>query len=99
MDKLAMHPTVKPVALFADAIQDCSHRNGIVLDPFVGSGTTIMAAERTGRRCYAMEIDPQYVDVAIHRWEKATGENARLVNSGATFAELTAERIEEVEHA
>ena len=99
MDELAMHPTVKPIALFADAILDCSHRNGIVLDPFLGSGTTIMAAERTGRRCYAMEIDPRYVDVAIRRWEKVTGENARLVDGGATFAELTAQRAKEVEHA
>ena len=99
MDELAMHPTVKPVALFADVMLDCSHRNGIVLDPFLGSGTAIMAAERTGRRCYAMEIDPRYVDVAIRRWEKVTGENARLVDSGTTFAELTAERAKEVEHA
>ena len=99
MDELAMHPTVKPVALFADAMLDCSHRNGIILDPFLGSGTTIMAAERTGRRCYAMEIDPRYVDVAIRRWETITGENARLVDSGATFAELTAQRAKEVEHA
>ena len=62
-----MHPTVKPVALIADAIKDCSKRRGIVLDPFVGAGTTIIAAEKTGRRAYAMELDPRYVDTAIRR--------------------------------
>lgn len=92
LDELAMHPTVKPVALIADAIQDCSHRNGIVLDPFAGSGTTVVAAERVGRRAYCMEIDPRYVDVAIRRWEDLTGENALLESRGITFAELANER-------
>ncbi len=64
-----MHPTVKPVALVADAIKDCSRRNGLVLDPFAGSGTVLIAAERTGRRARALEIDPHYVDVAVRRWE------------------------------
>lgn len=62
-DKLAMHPTLKPVGLVADAILDCSKRGSIILDPFAGAGTTIVAAQRTGRRCFAMEIDPLYVDV------------------------------------
>jgi DNA modification methylase len=72
-EKLAMHPTVKPVAMIADAILDCSRRRGIVLDPFVGSGSTIIAAQRTGRRCYAMELDPRYVDVTLRRLRSVTG--------------------------
>jgi len=85
---LAMHPTVKPVALVADAIRDCSKRNGIVLDAFSGSGTTIMAAEQTARRGYAVEIDPRYVDVAVRRWQEQTGEIAIDQLTGMTFAEL-----------
>ena len=75
-EELQLHPTVKPVALVADAIRDCSRRGGIVLDPFCGSGTTILAAEITGRRAYTLEIDPIYVDVAIRRWQRVTGEVA-----------------------
>src|SRR5215213_5716395 len=67
-DELAMHPTVKPVLLVADAIKDVSKRKGLVLDPFGGSGTTIIAAEKTGRRARAIELDPKYVDVAVRRW-------------------------------
>ena len=70
---LAMHPTVKPVALVADAILDCSNPKGIILDPFGGSGTALIAAERTGRRAYVMELDPHYVDVALHRFHDVTG--------------------------
>src|SRR5438046_1892020 len=73
---LALHPTVKPVALVADAILDCSARGDIVLDAFLGSGTTVIAAERTGRRCYGIELDPAYVDTAIRRWQVLTGGNA-----------------------
>jgi DNA modification methylase len=73
MDELAMHPTVKPVALVADAIRDCSHRGGIVLDPFAGSGTTLIAAQKTGRIGCAMELDPCYLDVIIRRWEAFSG--------------------------
>lgn len=69
---LATHPTVKPVALIADAIKDCTHRNGIVLDPFGGSGTTMLAAERTGRKARLIEIDPYYVDAAVTRWTNLT---------------------------
>ena len=79
MDDLAMHPTVKPVALIADAIRDCSRRGDIVLDPFMGSGTTIVAAERVGRRAYGLEIDPLYVDVAVRRWQAYTGRDAVLM--------------------
>ena len=87
---LAMHPTVKPVALVADAIRDCSKRNELVLDPFSGSGTTILAAHRTSRIAAAVEIDPRYVDVAIERWQKATGEAAVLESTGETY---TAARV------
>jgi DNA modification methylase len=83
---------VKPVALIADLIRDCSKRNGLILDPFGGSGTTILAAERTGRIARLIEIDPLYVDVAIRRWEKITGVQARHVGSGLTFAQAAAER-------
>jgi DNA modification methylase len=72
-DELAMHPTVKPVALVVDAIKDCSRRGDIVLDPFAGSGTTVIAAEKSRRRARAIEIDPAYVDVAIKRWQRLTG--------------------------
>ena len=63
----ALHPTVKPVAMIADALLDSSSRGDIVLDPFLGSGATLMAAERTGRRCFGLEIDPLYVDVIVRR--------------------------------
>ena len=72
MADLAAHPTVKPVALVADAMRDCTRRDDFVLDPFLGAGTTILAAERVGRRAYGIEIDPLYVDVAIRRWQAAT---------------------------
>jgi DNA modification methylase len=88
MDELAMHPTVKPVALVADAIKDCSRRKGIILDPFLGSGTTVIAAERTGRRAYGIEIDPAYVDVAIRRWQSYTGKAAKLATTGQSFDEI-----------
>lgn len=92
LEDLTMHPTVKPVAMIADAILDCSRRGGIVLDSFGGSGTTLIAAERTGRRGYLMELDPAYLDVTIARFEKLTGKEAVHVDSGTTFAELRRER-------
>lgn len=85
--ELAMHPTVKPVAMIADAIKDCSKKGGLILDAFCGSGTTIMAAEATGRRARAIELDPYYVDVAVRRWEEKTGKSAVHAATGATFAE------------
>ena len=88
MDELSVHPTVKPVALVADAIRDCSRRGEIVLDPFMGSGTTILAAERVGRRGYGLEIDPLYVDVAIRRWQSFTGRDALLDATGQAFDEV-----------
>lgn len=87
-----MHPTVKPIALIADAMQDCSRRRSIILDVFAGSGTTIMAAEQTGRCAYCMEIDPIYADVAIRRWQHGTGKDALLESDGRTFDELVETR-------
>lgn len=85
---LKSHPTVKPVALVADAIRDCSKRGGLVLDPFSGSGTTILAAERTGRRAAAIEIEPAFIDVAIRRWQTITGQDAVLASDGQTFLQI-----------
>jgi DNA modification methylase len=92
MDDLSVHPTVKPVAMVVDAIKDCSRRGDIVLDPFMGSGTAILAAERVGRRAFGIEIDPLYVDVAIRRWQQFTGRDAILDASGLTFHEMEDER-------
>ncbi len=88
LHELEIHPTVKPLALVADAIKDCSKRGDIILDAFSGSGTTILAAEQTGRRGYALELDPKYVDVAVRRWEKVTGENAVHAATGLTLDRL-----------
>jgi DNA modification methylase len=85
---LALHPTVKPVTMVADAILDCTARGEIVLDAFIGSGTTIMAAERVGRVCYGIEIDPLYVDTTIRRWQRHTRQAATLAASGKSFHEV-----------
>jgi DNA modification methylase len=90
--ELAMHPTVKPVALVADAILDCSKRNGIVLDSFAGSGTTLIAAERTGRRGYGIELDPYYVDTIIRRFEKLYGLKAFNAKTQKPFESSEAKR-------
>ena len=82
-EDLSMHPTVKPVALVMDALQDVTQRGNIVLDTFLGSGTTLIAAERGGRRFRGTEIDPAYVDVAVERWQAATGKEAVLNKDGA----------------
>ncbi len=84
-DELAMHPTVKPVALIADAIKDCSRRGETVLDCFAGSGSTLIAAEKTGRRARLIEFDPQYCDTIIRRWENFTGRCAIHEESGEAF--------------
>lgn len=89
---LALHPTVKPVALVADAILDASARGEIVLDPMLGSGSTLIAAERVGRICYGMEIDPAYVDVAIRRWQRHSGGSAIHMASGMSFDQFAAEK-------
>jgi DNA modification methylase len=85
---LELHPTVKPLALIADLIRDCSRRNDIIFDPFGGAGTTILASERTGRVARVIELDPLYVDVTIRRWQDKTGIPARHLGSGQTFNEL-----------
>jgi DNA modification methylase len=90
MDELKMHPTVKPVALIADVMRDCSRRGSIILDAFAGAGTTIIAAEQIGRRAFCIEIDPRYVDVAVRRWQQATGKDAILEATGQTFEEALA---------
>jgi DNA modification methylase len=92
LDDLAMHPTVKPVTLVADAMRDCSRRGDVVLDPFLGSGTTIISAERVGRIAFGLEIDPRYVDVAVRRWQAYTRRDAVLQGSGQTFEEIAAAR-------
>lgn len=89
---LALHPTVKPTALVADALKDTSSRGDIVLDAFLGSGTTLMAAERTGRVCHGLEIDPLYVDTLIRRWQAFSGQQAVHLGRGLTFTEVQAER-------
>lgn len=89
---LALHPTVKPIAMVADALLDCTTRGEIVLDAFLGSGTTLMAAERVGRICHAIEIDPHYVDVAIRRWQNHTGGKAMHALTGKCFNEIAASK-------
>lgn len=84
---LALHPTVKPTALVAGAILDCSARGDVVLDPFLGSGTTLIAAERVGRRCYGMELDPVYADTIVRRWQALTGDAAQHEETGQSFDE------------
>tara|TARA_R110000782_G_scaffold132359_5_gene224388 strand:+ start:43190 stop:44605 length:1416 start_codon:yes stop_codon:yes gene_type:complete len=96
---LALHPTVKPVAMIADAIRDASNRGDLVLDPFLGSGTAVIACEQTGRICAGMELDPKYVDVIVRRWEAFTGGEARHSGgearhsgTGLTFKEMSDHR-------
>ncbi len=90
--ELALHPTVKPVALVADAILDCSRRGGIVLDAFAGSGTTLVAAAQTGRRGYGIELDPHYCDVIVRRMAAAAKIEAVHAATGQSFAEIERER-------
>lgn len=92
MAELEAHPTVKPLAMVVDALKDCSRRSGVVLDPFLGSGTTLLAAEKTGRLGRGIEFDPHYVDVAIRRWQEMTGKPAIHLESGLTFEQLAAQR-------
>jgi len=96
---LALHPTVKPVRLVADALLDASARQDLVLDPFLGSGTTIIAAERTGRICYGLELDPRYVDVTIRRWQAYTGDHAHHAVTGRRFDELAKKQKGGTRHA
>ena len=89
-EDLALHPTVKPVAMVADALCDVTRKGERALDAFLGSGTTLLAAERTGRRCHAIEYEPRYVDVAIERWSAMTGRSAILEATGASFERMRA---------
>jgi DNA modification methylase len=91
--ELAMHPTVKPLALVSDAILDCSKRGGIVLDAFAGSGTTLIAAEKTGRRGYGIEIDTYYADTIIRRFAEVYGLQAVHAETEKTFEEMSAKRL------
>jgi hypothetical protein len=92
-EALAMHPTVKPVRMVADAILDCSRRGDVILDGFAGSGTTLLAAERTGRVGFGIEIEPRYVDAALRRLVEYADIEAVHVQSGQTFAEVGAARM------
>jgi DNA modification methylase len=89
---LEFHPTVKPEAMCADAILDLTNRSEIVLDPFLGSGSTLIAAQRTGRRCFGIELDPLYVDVAIRRYREIFGQSVVLESTGETFEDLARRR-------
>ena len=91
---LELHPTVKPVAMVEDAIRDCSHRKGVILDPFSGSGTTLVAAERATRRGFGIELDPLYCDVGIRRLHSVCGLKAVLQTTGQSFEEVAAQRLE-----
>jgi DNA modification methylase len=93
--ELTMHPTVKPVALVSDAIRDCSRRGGLVLDPFAGSGTVVIAAERTGRKARVIEIDPAYCDIIVKRWQEYTGKRATHGGTGAEFDDLETQAREQ----
>jgi DNA modification methylase len=88
MDELSLHPTVKPVAMIVDAIKDVSERGGIVLDCFGGSGSTLIAAHKTGRRARVIELDPLYVDRTIRRWQAVAKDEAIHAESGRSFDEL-----------
>ena len=93
MDDLKSHPTVKPIALIADAMKDCTKRGDVVLDTFSGAGTTILAAERVGRRAFALELEPRFVDVAIRRWQAFLGKDAIHMASGRCFDEIAADAV------
>ena len=86
---LGSHPTTKPVAMIADALRDITKRGDVILDTFLGSGSTLMAAQETGRICYGVELDPRYVDVAVRRWQNTTGRDAVLVETGDTFDSMS----------
>jgi DNA modification methylase len=91
---LALHPTAKPVDLVIDAMRDCSNNGDIVLDAFLGSGTSLLAAERAGSICRAIELDPLYVDTALRRWQNLTGGSAVRVSDGKLFRKLETESEE-----
>lgn len=90
--QFAFHASIKPVALIAEAILDCTVNGDLVLDPFLGSGTTVIAAERTGRICYGIELDARHVDLIVRRWQSFTRQNAFQATTGRTFNETEEER-------
>ncbi len=92
-EELAMHPTVKPVALIADALRDCSRRREIVLDGFGGSGSTLIAAEKTGRQARLIEYDPLYCDTIIRRWQAYSGKHAILAATEVRFEDVADQRL------
>ena len=92
LDELAMHPTVKPVAMLADAIRDVTKRGAIVLDPFAGSGSTLIAAEKTGRHARCVEYEPKYCDVIVRRWQAYTGKAAMFEGTDLTFEDFESAR-------
>lgn len=96
LDELAMHPTVKPVAMIVDALKDVSGRGAIVLDNFGGSGSTLIAAEKCGRRARLIEYDPRYCDTIIRRWQAFTGKSALLADTGMTFEDVEEQRHKSV---
>lgn len=96
-EALKLHPTIKPVRLIEEAILDCSRRNEIVLDPFLGSGSTLIACEKTNRACAGIELSPKYVDVTIARWRGWTGGEAVHEQTGKTYTELAETRMAESE--
>jgi DNA modification methylase len=87
------HPTQKPVELMRRPILNHTKRGELVYEPFLGSGTTLAAAELTERVCYGMELDPKYVDVVVARWQQLTGKQATLDSDGRTFDEIKSERV------
>jgi len=95
-DDFSVHPTVKPIQMAADAILDVTAINDIVLDPFLGSGSTLLAAERTKRRCFSMELDPAYVDLTVRRWQDVTGQPAIHAVSGEAFDDH--EQVRSLDH-
>ena len=92
LDELAMHPTVKPVAMLADAIRDVTRRGALVLDPFAGSGSTLIAAEKTGRQARCIEYEPRYCDVIVRRWQAYTGKMATFEGTDLTFEDFEGAR-------
>jgi DNA modification methylase len=93
------HPTVKPTAMLEDALLDLTNRGDIVIDPFLGSGSSLIAANKTGRVCRGIELDPLYVDVIVRRYQTVTGDDAVLVETGETFRRLAKRKAREARKA
>jgi DNA modification methylase len=93
-----MHPTIKPVRLIEEALLDCSRRKDIVLDPFLGSGSTLIACEKTQRRCVGIEYAPRYVDATLFRWAAMTGREPIHTQTGETYSQRQATLAKEKAH-